>query len=823
VTLTPLLENAVRVRLSPDGSAPGASQFLGPLNRRPTVRVQRGQQGAILSLPKMQCVLDPSGALDFFDVGGRRILHAPPGLVQPSSVQGQPTLAVEQSFTAPEGERLFGSGQFQDGFLDTKGLSRRLTQVNTQVSVPFFVSSAGYGLLWHNYGLTELNPLPHVAELKKTSGGGIDTIVTVTTTEGSRDEVRRGTVFEGEFDTSQSGRHALLLDVGSRMASRHFVEIDGKPLVDFANLWLPPTASFFADLAPGRHKVRVISGDKDSPRLFFGPASDTTVLRSPVAEALDFVVVAGADGAEIVSTYRKLTGAAPMLPKWAFGFIHCRERFKTQDELLTNAREFRRRKLPVDVIVQDWQYWGKHGWNAMEFDRELYPDPAAMIRELHGMDMRLMLSVWARVDRATELGKRMAAHNYYIPGSDWVDFFNPEAAAFYWANERDGLLKLGVDCFWQDATEPENDDLQGRVTAAGIGEKVRNIYPLQINRTVYEGQRRDDPGRRVFTLTRAATAGQQRYATAMWSGDVGNDWETLKRQIAGGLNFVAAGLPYWTVDAGGFFRPGDGQYRDPVYHERLIRWFQYATFLPLQRVHGYQTDTEFWRYGSEVERLSREMIELRYRLLPYIYSEAALVTHDHSSLMRPLVMDFAHDPKALDQRYSYMFGHALHVAPVVAPGATSWPVYLPETPGGWHDFWTGERRAGGREHDVASPIDRIPLHVRAGSILPLGPVVQSTTESNNRELELRIYPGANGRFSLYEDDGTSYAYERGAFAWIDFKWDEARKTLSVSGPRGRYAPSREPRRLRILLSAPGRERPAREFTYSGQPLTISMS
>lgn len=822
VTLTPLLDNAVRVRLSPNGSAPGASQFLVPSGERPKVHVRRGQQGAILSLPRMRCVLDAQGALDFFDAGGRKIFHAEPGLVQPSSVHGQPTLAVEQSFTAAEGERLFGGGQFQDGFLDIKSLSRRLTQVNTQTSVPFFLSSAGYGLLWHNYGLTELNPLPHVAELRRMSGDGIDTIVSVTTTEGSREEVRRGTVFEGEFETDRSGRHALLLDIGSRMASRHFVEIDGKTLVDFANLWLPPTASFFADLAAGRHKVRVIAGDKDAPRLFFGPARDANVLRSPVAEALDYVVAAGDDGADLVSTYRKLTGTAPMLPKWAFGYIHCRERFKTQDELLANAREFRRRKLPVDVIVQDWQYWGKHGWNAMEFDRDLYPDPEQMIRELHGMDMRLMLSVWARVDRAAELGKRMAAHNYYIPGTDWIDFFNPEAAAFYWANERDRLMKLGVDCFWQDATEPENDDLQDRVTAAGIGEKVRNIYPLQINRTVYEGQRRDDPSRRVFTLTRAATAGQQRYATAIWSGDIGNDWETLKRQIAGGLNFVAAGLPYWTVDAGGFFRPGDGQYSDPAYRERLVRWFQYATFLPLQRIHGYQTDTEFWRYGPEVERLARAMLELRYRLLPYVYSEAALVTHSGSSLMRPLVMDFAHDPKALDQRYSYMFGHALHVAPVVAPGARSWRVYLPETPGGWHDFWTGERRAGGRGHDVACPIDRIPLHVRAGSILPFGPVVQSTKESDDRELELRIYPGTDGRFSLYEDDGTSYAYERGAFAWIDFRWDDARKTLSVSAPRGRYAPSRESRRIRILLSALGGAGQAREISYRGQPLPIRL-
>jgi alpha-D-xyloside xylohydrolase len=822
LSITPLLDNAVRVRLTPGGAPPPPSQFLVATDRSPRFRVRRSRGNTTLSLAGMTCRVDQeSGAVVFLNSRGREVLRAPAGRAVPSLIRGETTLSVEQEFAGPAEERLFGGGQFQDGFLDIKGLSRRLTQVNTQVSLPFFLSSAGYGLLWHNYGLTELNPLPHVAELVKTSGGGTDTVVTVTTTEGSRDEIRHGTTFEGEFEAGHSGRHALLLDIGSRMASRHFVEIDGKALVDFANLWLPPTASFFAELAPGRHKVRVIAGDKDAPRLFFGPAVDSTVLRSPVAEALDYVVVTGNDGAEIVSTYRKLTGAAPMPPKWALGYIHCRERFKTQDELLANAREFRARRLPVDVIVQDWQYWGKHGWNAMEFDGDFYPDPAAMSRQLHEMDMRLMLSVWAKVDRATELGKRVTAHKYYIPGTDWIDFFNPEAAAFYWANERDRLLKLGVDCFWQDATEPENDDLQERVTAAGIGEKVRNIYPLQINRAVYEGQRRDAPRKRVFTLTRSAAPGQQRYGTAIWSGDVGNDWDTLKRQITAGLNFVAAGLPYWTVDAGGFFRPGEGQYSDPVYHERLIRWFQYATFLPLQRVHGYQTDTEFWRYGPVVERLARAMLELRYRLLPYIYSEAALVTHSGSSLMRPLVMDFPHDSKALDQRYSYMFGRALHVAPVFAPGATRWAVYLPETPGGWHDFWTGERRAGGRGHDVAAPIERIPLHVRAGSIVPLGPIVQSTAGSNNGEIELRVYPGADGRFSLYEDDGTSYDYERGDFAWIDVAWNDARRTLTLSARRGRYAGGRKAKRLRLVLPGGSRDR-SHHIDYDGRPVTVRL-
>jgi alpha-D-xyloside xylohydrolase len=819
LSVMPLRDNAVRIRLSPDGAAAPASQFLLPAGM-PRSQVRRTKGASTLSLARLTCSLDEAtGNLTFTDARGREILRAPAGRAAPATVGGQPTLAVEQTFAGPAGEALFGGGQFQDGFLDIKRLPRRMTQVNTQVSLPFFVSSAGYGVLWHNYGLTDLNPLPQSVALPKAAAAGAGREETVTTAAGSSTQRRQDNVFEGSFETTHAGRHALMLDVGSEMATRHHLEIDGVVLVDFANRWLPPTTSLFADLAPGRHRVRVIGDAQNAPVLFFGPAQDDTVLRSPVAEALDYVVVAGDDGADIVATYRQLTGTAPMPPRWAFGYVHSRERYHTQEELLSNAREFRQRRLPIDIIVQDWEYWGKHGWNAMVFDRDRYPDPAAMVRDLHALDMKLMLSVWPKVGLDTELGKQMTAHGYYVAGTEWIDFFNREAAAFYWKNERDKLLSLGIDCFWQDAVEPENDALAGRTTAAGPGDAVRNIYPLQVARTVYEGQRRDAPRKRVLTLIRSAAPAQQRYGTITWSGDVGNDWDTLTRQVAAGLNFAAAGMPYWTVDAGGFFRPGAGQYTDPAYQERLIRWFQFATFLPMQRVHGYQTDTEFWRYGPKVEGLARALIDLRYRLLPYIYSEAALVTHRDSSMMRPLVMDFPHDRRAMAQRHAYLFGHAFHVAPVLAPDVAEWPVYLPEAAGGWHDFWTGERRAGGTEHRVAATIDRIPLHLRAGSIVPLGPVAQSTVQATNAALELRLYPGADGRFSLYEDDGTSYDYEEGRFAWVDFAWNNRDRTLSISAPRGPGGGTVQLRRLHIVVSG---EQTVRDVTYAGRAMTVML-
>ena len=293
----------------------------------------------------------------------------------------------------------------------------------------------------------------------------------------------------------------------------------------------------------------------------------------------------------------------------------------------------------------------------------------------------------------------------------------------------------------------------GRMTAAGQGERVRLIYPLQVSRAVYESRRAAAPDDRVMILTRCAFLGQQRYGAVTWSGDIGHDWETLKRQIPAGLNMAAAGYPYWTVDAGGFFRPGDGQYTDPAYHERFLRWFQYATFLPMQRVHGYETNTEFWRYGERVETISRQYLELRYRLLPYIYSMAAETSRSGVPMMRPLVFDFAHDGRALDEAHSYMFGRSIHVAPVIEGGATEWPVYLPESEGGWFDLWTGEHRTGGATHQVAAPLERIPLHGRAGTLLPLGPVLQSTAEATNETVDLYVFPGRDAAFELYEDDG----------------------------------------------------------------------
>ncbi|MBP7373174.1 MAG: DUF5110 domain-containing protein [Opitutaceae bacterium] len=822
LTLQPLLDNAVRVRFTPDAKPAAPSLILSENLPAPAATTRESTQEVSLDLPRLRATVDrTTGAIAFADSTGRIFLRELAGSrrLEPATVQGEPTWSVAQSFDSPANEHLFGLGQFQDGFLDVRSLPRRLTQVNTQIAIPFIVSSRGFGLLWHNYGLTEFNPADERIALSAATERGESTAVDVTTTEGTRREVRHEGVFTGTFTVATGGRQAFFLDVGQKMARRWHVEIDGRKVVDFENPWLPPTTSWFTDLAAGEHTVRVVGVKEDRPTLSFRPAAALTEFRSPVAEALDYVVIAG-HGDEITAAYRHLTGAVPLLPRWALGYIHCRERYKSQAELLANAAEFRTRHLPLDVIVQDWQYWGRHGWNAMRFDESDYPDPAAMIRQLHDSNTRLMLSVWSKVDPKSGVGRAFVERGLFIPGTDWVDFFNPAASAFYWENFRTRLLPLGIDAWWLDATEPENDDLAGRRTHLGPGETVRNIYPLFVSRTAYEGLRRDAPGRRAFILTRSAFPGQQRYASATWSGDIGHSWETLRRQVAAGLNYVVTGLPWWTTDTGGFFRPGAGQYTSVEYRERFLRWLQFSTFTPLMRVHGYQTDTEPWRYGETFEAETRRWLELRYRLLPYTYSEAARVSFAGSTLMRPFVLDFPGDQQALDQNAEFLFGRALLVAPVLEPGVAEWPVYLPKNPGGWYDFWTGEHADGGRTLQVAAPLERVPLFVRAGSILPLGSVVQHTAEQTAAPLELRIYPGADATFTLYDDDGETYAYERGERATCELSWDDATRTLHFGARQGSFPGMVPTRRFEVRLCGAGQPTPGRTLTYDGTAQSV---
>ena len=606
------------------------------------------------------------------------------------------------TFKSPKDEYLYGLGQFQDGYTNVRGLSRRLTQVNTQISLPMLLSSKGYGVLWNNYGMTEYNPSSQSVSLKKGNGEGVSEEVNVTSTEGGKKEVRQRNLFEAELKIAKEGDYALLLDVGQKMARRHDLEIDGKKVMDMQNLWLPPTSSTIVHLKAGSHKVSAELTRDDKPVLYYHLVKDETTFRSPVATKVDYTVFVGSAD-DVIATYRELTGPCPQIPSWALGYIHCRERFYSSDEILQTANRFKRERIPLGMIVQDWQYWGKYGWNAMRFDEDFYPDPKALTDYLHHMGIRFMVSVWSKMDKNSEVGKQMVANNYYIPGTDWIDFFNPDAAAAYWKNFGERLVPLGIDAWWQDATEPENDDLAGRMVNNGRwrGDAVRNVFPLLVNKTVSEGLKAC--GKEPMILTRCGFPGIQRYGIALWSGDVGNDWETLRRQITAGLGVQAAGIPWWTYDAGGFFRP-QNQYTDQAYIDRMLRWIELSVYLPLMRVHGYMSNTEPWNYGKEAQQIITNCINEREALRPYIEECARRVTEEGYTLMRPLVFDFADDPQALAQKYEFMFGPKLLVSPVTEPDATEWKTYLPKTKSRWRDRHTGQYYQGGQT--VTTQIDK---------------------------------------------------------------------------------------------------------------------
>ena len=655
---------------------------------------------------------DRRGTLKVKDARGRTLFTATRHQLRDTVVAGEATHEATLAFASPTDECLFGLGQFQDGYSNVRGLSRRLTQVNTQIAIPMVISSKGYGVLWNNYGLVDFNPADQHVTLAKQEGQSEREVVNVTSTSGGRQEVREKNVFTASIDIATEGDYSLLLDVGQKMARRHNLSIDGRPVIEMQNLWLPPTASALVHLTKGRHELSAQLSKGDQPVVYYKPVSNETVFRSPMADAVDYTVFIGTPD-EIIAAYRELTGPAPKMPTWALGYIHCRERFHSQAELLQTARRFHDEQLPLSMIVQDWQYWGNTGWNSMQFDPVNYPDPKALTDSLHQMGVRLMLSVWSKIDKQSEVGRQVNSRGHYIPGTDWIDFFNPEAARHYWMNFSQRLLPLGIDAWWQDATEPENDDLVGRRVMNGRypGERLRNVYPLLVCQTVYDGLLAEH--REPMILTRSGFPGIQRYGAALWSGDVGHDWETFRRQIVGGLGLQAAGIPWWTYDAGGFFRPAD-QYTNKAYIECMLRWVETSVYLPLMRVHGYMSNTEPWNYGPEAQAIIADCLREREQLLPYIDSCAVAVSEQGYTLMRPLVFDFADDPEALRQKYEYMFGPSLLVSPITEPGVSEWRTYLPKCKNGWKDIRTGQHYDGGQYVTTAVSLAHIPVFRKEG-------------------------------------------------------------------------------------------------------------
>ncbi len=857
------------------------------------------EKSATILTSRLQARVDlSSGDVSFLDPQGGVILAEQPGgrTLEPAQVQGAGTFHVRQAWAANPGESLYGLGQQQLGLLDIKGYDIELWQHNGTVAVPFLVSSRGYGLLWDNASYTRFGdlrpfvPMPAGVLLDADGrAGGLTASYYADTNFGklvSRRVEQRIAIaipdsvklpnrdinpalpaeggcsvrWEGFIQPEASGVH--LFESYSNCGIKLW--IDDRLVMDhWRQGWLPWLELARVPLEAGRrHKVRLEwSRDEGMPTVrlrWKTPSAQTsTSLWSEVGEGTDYYFVYGPRIDAVVAGYRRLTGRAPMMPAWAFGLWQSRERYETAQQSLDVVKEFRSRGIPFDTIVQDWRYWPEGTWGSHEFDAARFPDPDGWIRAIHEQHSHLMISVWGKFNPGTknftELHDRgfLYERNLTEGTLDWLgqpytfyDAFNTGARRLLWEQIDRQLFRRGVDAWWMDATEPDlrpTPTLEGQrdyvnPTAMGPGSRVLNAYSLLNSSAVYEGQRAAAPDKRVFILTRSGFAGQQRYAAATWSGDTSSTWTAMKKQITAGLGFSVSGLPYWTMDSGGFSVPSRFSAKDPApedvaeWRELNTRWFEFAAFVPLLRVHGQFPYREMWQFGggdSPSFRAQLKYDRLRYRLLPYIYSLAGAVTQDSGTIMRPLVMDFPDDPKALDIADQYMFGPALLVNPVTTYQARSRPVYLPGS-GGWYDFSTGAALKGGQTLAADAPFDAIPLYVRAGSIVPAGPELRYVGEKPADPVTLYVYAGADGAFSLYEDDGSSYGYERGKFARIPLRWNDAARTLTIGERAGSFAGMLAERSFDIVLVSAGR--PAgfslapsaidRHVPYRGAPVEV---
>jgi alpha-D-xyloside xylohydrolase len=638
--------------------------------------------------------------------------------------------------------------------------------------------------------------------------------------------------WEGTLESAKDGVHKFQV-YGSSYFKVYF---DDKLLLD---RWRQNWSAWYHNIAvpmkagtPVKFKLEWIPDGGYMALLHNDPLPDaerhSIAFTSDVGRAIDYYFIAGNSQDDVISGYRELTGKAVMLPKWAYGFWQSRQRYTNQKELLDVVAEYRKRKIPLDNIVLDWFYWKEDSWGSHEFDKPRFPDPKAMIDKVHQQNARLMISVWPKFYPTTANYKELDAAGFMYRGNveagakDWVgpgylsSFYDPYSKAardIYWRQVNEKLGVLGIDAWWMDATEPDVhsnldiDSIKARIgpTALGPAEQYFNTYALVHSGGVYEGARAARPDTRAFILTRSGTAGIQRNAAAVWSGDIVSRWEDLYDQISAGVSTGYSGLPNWTFDIGGFANETRYNMKNPTpenlaeWRELNLRWFQFGAFAPIFRSHGEFPFREIYNLapaGSEVYDSLVWYDRLRYRLLPYIYTLAADTYHKDGTIMRGLAMDFAADKAALDVRDQYLFGKAFLVAPITKYKARTRNVYLPAG-AEWYDFNSGKKLVGGQSVEAAAPLNRMPLYVRAGSIVPVGPEIQYTSEKPDAPITLFVFTGADGSFDLYEDDGESYAYEKGEFTRIPLRYDAAKGTLTIGTRSGNYTGMIAEREFRV--------------------------
>lgn len=855
----------IRVSETPDGVFPDRESLVVlPQEGFSDYTVEQTEGAVRVITSKLIAQVDKASAtVAFFRADGTPLATDGRASFKPINVEDKDAWSTAVSFASEPEEAFYGLGQHQAGEFNHAGRSEELFQYNTKVSVPFVVSNKGYGLLFDAYSLSRWgNPEPYMQlgkAFKLFDKNGREGALTGTyvTAQGQPLVQREDSLYyENEFAVKNLPKIALN---GSKVvyegyiqapetADYHFIQyyagfqrtvIGGKEVM--SRRWRPAWN-------PNSYKyvVRLEKDVKTPIRIEWEPDGDVSYIGLRVADhkaepqgrisfwsefepQLDYYFIAGDNYDGVIKGYRKLTGKAQVMPKWVLGFWQSRERYSTQEDLVETLTELRRRHIPVDNIVQDWQYWEDDQWGSHNFDATRYPDPEAMLDSVHALNGRFMISVWPKFYTNTDNYKELKAAGYAYTHAeddglvDWLghpttfyDAYSKGGREMFWRQMDDALYtKFGrkIDAWWMDASEPNLRDCLPMdyqkwlltPTALGPSAEYLNAYALMNAQAIYEGQRSVDPDKRVFLLTRSGFAGLQRYSTATWSGDIGTSWTDMRTQMAAGLNYSMSGIPFWGMDIGGFSVMSKfyDKANEPEWQELQTRWHQFGAFVPLFRTHGQWPRRELWNIAPEGSQTYESILyymRLRYRLMPYLYSVAGAVNTDDATMMRGLPMDYPDDPQVRDLSDQWMLGPALMPCPVYEYKARSRDVYFPE--GGWYDFYTGSYIAGGQHLTASAPYERMPLYVRAGSIVPIGKEMEWTDQYPDDELLILVYSGADANFTLYQDDGLSYGYERGECSKVEFFWNDGTKTLSIGAREGSYPGMPSSIMMRIVVVSP---------------------
>ncbi len=867
VRLTAISDDIIRVTEFPTSSNKEAASLVvvdQPIYKN--IEIQEHDSVVVVSTSSLNAEVNKySGAVHFFDVAGNTLLREVDegACFSPILVDEDTGYSTYQQFVSEDDEAFWGLGQHQSDEFNYKGKNEQLFQYNTKVSIPFVQSSKHYGILWDNYSMcrfgvpTDYKQLNELFELS-TPTGKKGSLLATYTASARHDRYRLSRLedqiyyediqtikklpsqfpldgstvtYDGFIDSKSSGKHFFQLYYAGYIK----VFVDGKEVVPerWRTAWNPNAYRFQLQCEQGKKMPIHIEWKPDGSVSYLGlravlPNSiqeqNNLTFSTEMGQNIDYYFVKGKNADEVISGYRKLTGKSPIMPKWAMGFWQSRERYKTQEELLGILGTFRKNHIPIDNIVQDWNYWEDDAWGSHEFDKKRFPNPKAMIDAVHNQHAKFMISVWPKFYCTTnhfkEFDEKGLMYRQAVEDSlkDWVgpgyvgsfyDAYSDEAKSMFWNQIQEHLYPLGIDAWWMDASEPNVKDCTDMPyrkalcgpTALGTSTEFFNAYALENAKAIYNGQMSVDANRRVFLLTRSGFAGIQKYSTAVWSGDIASRWEDMKAQITAGLNFSLAGVPYWSMDIGGFCVESRYTKAQQIFthtgvvnqdlkewRELNARWYQFGAFVPLFRAHGQFPYREIWEIapkGSSTYQNILYYMKLRYKLMPYIYSIAAKTYFDDYTMMRALVMDYPDDKKTYDINTQFNFGSSLMISPVYEYTKRERSVYLPEG-SSWYDFYTGKCEDGGQTIVANASLDRIPVYVPAGAIIPMGRDMEYTNQHPDDVLDLWIYKGRDGEFTYYNDEGSNLDYTKGVYTKVAIRYDDKAKKVFIGDVEGNW-------------------------------------